>query len=1056
MSNTSSAAERVLPPETVLDDEGYAICPDCKDRVKCGPSGLENLRKRHMGSNICVEKQSKKSTQKKSMKDTKLSGWLVPKVARVPSTVAAPAPIRVTTTSVLVDLELFPHAKSAARSSGLSNSPSSLLAQLEAAIKTVPAFVPIAQASDVLAVFGKDPTQYLDADIPAIEVFENLNRIFHSALGWSMTVPETAKILRRGDLGLDGFLNFLKYFIEQRGVPERDFEAKILQIMDAIRFVTPELEPTPPEVDSDDVQIVAHIPARRQRTLPCEGFVFPLQSGQTFSTAYPTLMHDTYNLPWDIAVKSGVVYLTARTCAGKPRVGLKNCTPCADLEKHNMLIGILQRSVEGVHENANLMYQPPAALAKIVRQKATTIQSMRLGVLNSSRKLLTQATTMSDYKRFVVAIGSGKVQRVDRVVAACIKQKRGIRGMIEGFLRAAKGLWHPARTEEDDMFGLTILKLAGIRCAEIAHRALGLPGVTTLRNRMITPPLTASPGAPRVEEIQKNTDACFAGITDALTSKKVVHQILMFDEIATEKRIRWDPTTNHFLGVCRQHAHKVGLEFNGEADLDELFEALAKKTDAKGKEYSLVHNAAEATVAAVGIMSEDTRLYSARPILVSGDCKRESGEEHAKNVLDPIITALESKKDLTRLRTICLASDGETRRGTAFIRRTFKRKLSTTSPIYPLLKDLKMMNFMVGDDDLTADKDPKHVDKRFRNCILRLRGIRVMGIDLTPGVIRTHFQSTGHTADHIRSVFNPEDKQDVRLAFEMLKDIWLLPPSPAGTSPSVADARDALRTLGKLLFHFVSPYICVDYSLSEQLEHLSTAAHLALALFHKDGKLFMASLLYTDIMIIIKNVFFCVAKAKVNDPLGKFWLILLGTDRLEELFGILRTMIGNDANCDILQMLDRLRGTMEVSTILAKYPHWDRAPRRLRLPVITRDGTELPDRIDHIKPASVRGDMRVREVTLLTCWVRGRRHTETECPWTIAILKELESTPGIDILSPCGNKLSYEDLDADDIEDEVEAVNLTIPLHPLSTELEDAAEEELDNVDVNPTHFHRD
>lgn len=75
-------------------------------------------------------------------------------------------------------------------------------------------------------------------------------------------------------------------------------------------------------------------------------------------------------------------------------------------------------------------------------------------------------------------------------------------------------------------------------------------------------------------------------------------------------------------------------------------------------------------------------------------------------------------------------------------------------------------------------------------------------------------------------------------------------------------------------------------------------------------------------MIIIKNVYFCVAKAKVDDPLGKFFLVLLGTDRLEELFGILTTMIGNDANCDILQMLDRVRGTTEVATILTKYPHY--------------------------------------------------------------------------------------------------------------------------------------
>ena len=76
-------------------------------------------------------------------------------------------------------------------------------------------------------------------------------------------------------------------------------------------------------------------------------------------------------------------------------------------------------------------------------------------------------------------------------------------------------------------------------------------------------------------------------------------------------------------------------------------------------------------------------------------------------------------------------------------------------------------------------------------------------------------------------------------------------------------------------------------------------------------------------MTMIKNILFCLAKAKVNNPNRKFWVILCGTDQLEELFGILRTMVGNDANLDILQLVSRLSGTTEVANILAKYPQWD-------------------------------------------------------------------------------------------------------------------------------------
>lgn len=66
----------------------------------------------------------------------------------------------------------------------------------------------------------------------------------------------------------------------------------------------------------------------------------------------------------------------------------------------------------------------------------------------------------------------------------------------------------------------------------------------------------------------------------------------------------------------------------------------------------------------------------------------------------------------------CVASDGESRRGSALITLTHKRPLSPTSPIYPLLSNLWLMNLLVGDNDLTAEKDYKHVVKRLQNLLL--------------------------------------------------------------------------------------------------------------------------------------------------------------------------------------------------------------------------------------------------------------------------------------------------------------------------------------------------
>ena len=88
---------------------------------------------------------------------------------------------------------------------------------------------------------------------------------------------------------------------------------------------------------------------------------------------------------------------------------------------------------------------------------------------------------------------------------------------------------------------------------------------------------------------------------------------------------------------------------------------------------------------------------------------------------------------------------------------------------------------------------------------------------------------------------------------------------------------------------------------------------------------------------MVKNAFFCVVKAKVDHPNDPFFLVLLGTDRLEALFGILRTMVGNDTNLDILQLALCITSMTEVSTILAKHPEWDRSPRQLCLPTVSKN-----------------------------------------------------------------------------------------------------------------------
>jgi hypothetical protein len=299
-------------------------------------------------------------------------------------------------------------------------------------------------------------------------------------------------------------------------------------------------------------------------------------------------------------------------------------------------------------------------------------------------------------------------------------------------------------------------------------------------------------------------------------------------------------------------------------------------------------------------------------------------------------------------------------------------------------------------------------------------------------------------------LLNPNDRQDVKLAYDLLREVWSLPDSGPDALPGFRQARKSFQTLGALFRHIINPYICIDLSLSEQLVHLSAAAHLLIALFAEaeTGAMLMPTQLYVDIMIMIKNVYFCVAKAKADDPEGSFWIILLGTDRLETLYGILRTMVGNDANLDILQLGLRLTGTTEVSTILAKHPQWDRAPRRLKLSAVSKDGSDVHTHADHINPGSWRGNVKVSQVVLQTCWKLGRLKIEEDFPSLTHILHSI-TISSFDMLSPLGKDLITALRDTDDYDDTLDDTAeeptkeaSSNPNPPPGPDLEDAITEE--------------
>jgi hypothetical protein len=181
----------------------------------------------------------------------------------------------------------------------------------------------------------------------------------------------------------------------------------------------------------------------------------------------------------------------------------------------------------------------------------------------------------------MMAIATSDERRISQLIRVGLKNGESISAMLDRFYRACVDVhregpkYNPKGfTPDDYMVGLCVLRLGGARLADLLHRALGLPGLTTLRAHSIIQPLRASPAMPTIQEIEANIDAYTAGEAIPTGPPRIVHRVLILDEIAVEKRVRWDNKTNMILGACREHSEKAGLEFCHLDDATTFFQQL--------------------------------------------------------------------------------------------------------------------------------------------------------------------------------------------------------------------------------------------------------------------------------------------------------------------------------------------------------------------------------------------------------------------------------------------------------------------------------------------------
>ncbi|KAH8980974.1 hypothetical protein EDB86DRAFT_3133864 [Lactarius hatsudake] len=847
-----------------------------------------------------------------------------------------------------------------------------------------------------LSGYNKAAALSICADVLQDELWENVNPGLDRILGFRRPQEEIVVMIRSSRVGLQGLYEYLEVLIEEGGVVGGLLEGKVTMLLMAMELdhphtATQALLPVPLPISGTrelpievlESKEMARTPARgsissRKRstcamkptTNPCSRAYLAMPDGVLPYSAYPFMLHEVFVLPWHIHLVGPRMSIQSVHCTGVRETSSDSCQACSQLLTHRIVEGILHRISNGIHTNTVYAYQPIGSLIEILRKKCAMLDGLRFKQLLVSRTLATRARTVGQYEQLVMAMSEGTVNRMDVLLRAGLNRGVGVRGMMELLDRARNGLYKPKNfTKEERSRGLLFLRLGGARVASLAHQTLGAPTLSTLRYGSSTvTSLSPSAGFPTRSEILGNIRAAFKN----LSGSGACGYVLMIDEIKVEERMRWDPSTDKILGLCWEHTEHVGLDFCSMSDAKALVHGILRGE---------LHHASEATVFSIGVLSGNRHTWGSRPFIIAGTCKREDADRHAQ-LISTVVEACNAESSTIGCPLFSVASDGESCRGSALTTLTQKRLLDPNSELHVLLGKLRLLNLLVGDNDITTDKDPKYVMKHCRNFTIHKSGVMINGFVVTPVLLRFHFQANNVPPHRISYLLNPADRQDVPLCYTFMKEVWSLPPPVPTDKPSFVAARDALRMLRSLFRHLVLPFVQVSLSLHEQLVHLSAAAHLAMFLFTAKSarSKAMPSLTFKDLVLLVKNAYFCVAKVKIYTPDGDFYLILNGTDRLESTFGIVRSMVGNDTNADVLTLGYCLSHAVECLNIFSEHPAWDRGPRRLHLRGIEDGNGDVLSKSDHITPASWKGNVNVRNVSLVTAWNLGRQMTVSDFP----------------------------------------------------------------------------
>ena len=421
-----------------------------------------------------------------------------------------------------------------------------------------------------------------------------------------------------------------------------------------------------------------------------------------------------------------------------------------------------------------------------------------------------------------------------------------------------------------------------------------------------------------MQAIEKNMKNIFLGPHFlSFLPKEVCLGIVVIDGVATKECVNLDDSQepHQVTGLCR---HCVSTTFNTFKDAMRIQKKL---------ELGEIHFAKEAEVFCIALNHEG--FTSVIPVCIAPTCKKNDVVHESTDTVREIISTIMRKWfTLPISKTVIMstvASDGAPQFRKAAGQVLNKDLPKNVRDVYISPQGAKrclLLDLIGSSEGVTATCDNDHLGKRFRARVKSVCGLKIGVFIFTKSDIsllmgKTRIVSSPKAA---HKLFHPDDLMDVLETVLCLHAVGRLSNIPFSAFPvdwrSVSENQQKFKEMRVL--GLVSKLMCVSIvghydnvqeegnhlSISEYLTMLSELAHVLFFLFRRNKTDFIATQNYRNWQEMIKNMFISVTLAKVNGVKHFYWF-LNTNKKIEEFFGILRSMRKGNLNFDCLDLRNR-------------------------------------------------------------------------------------------------------------------------------------------------------